>query len=286
MLNQITKKFLNSRIYYRTVKSLAKKIGFSLFKTKLIKFNGWGLISERDLPWDSIYKNNHLKNFEKIEKKLLYKIKNKKFYLSQFKSFQNSFKKNYDILNGLKYRHYYVYLSTLIADKNTKSQNYVECGVCDGLTIFFNSLLHNKHKKKKIYLYDSWSKIRNKDFVNEKEKNKTDTYSYLDIKNTKNNLIDFKKSLIFNKGYIPEIFQTSKNPNKICWLHIDLNASKPTLNSLNFFYKRLEKNGVILIDDYGDENYIDTRKVIDYFLLKKNDILWQLPTGQAIIFKN
>ena len=69
-------------------------------------------------------------------------------------------------------------------------------------------------------------------------------------------------------------------------MHIDLNASKPTLNTLNFFYKRLEKNGLILIDDYGDKNYMDTRKVIDYFLLKKNNILWQLPTGQAIIFKN
>ena len=43
-------KFLfKTRFYYKLVKSLAKKIGFSLIETELIKFNGWGLISQRDL---------------------------------------------------------------------------------------------------------------------------------------------------------------------------------------------------------------------------------------------
>ena len=57
-------------------------------------------------------------------------------------------------------------------------------------------------------------------------------------------------------------------------------------NVLNFFYNKIEKNGVILIDDYADKNYLDTRKIVDKFFLDKNDILMQFPTGQAIIFKN
>lgn len=276
----------HTRFFYRLVKSLAKKIGFSLIKTNSIKFNGWGLISERDMPWVSFYKSEYIKNFKKIEKKLLEKIRNKSFNLSQFNSSENSYQKNYDILHGLKYRHYYVYISTLIAQKNTKSKNYVECGVCDGLTIFFNAQLHKNQINKKIYLYDSWSKVRNKDFINDKEKNKADTYSYLDINHTKNNLKDFKKFLFFNKGYIPEVFKISKNPKKISWLHIDLNASKPTLSALSFFYSKIEKNGVILIDDYADKDYLDTRKTVDKFFLDKKDILIQLPTGQAIIFKS
>ena len=115
------------------------------------------------MPWNSFYKNKNLKDFQKIEKKILQKLKHKKFYLSQFNSFQNSYEKNRDILLSLKYRHFNVYISTLMATKNTKSNNYVECGVCDGLTIFFNSQLHEIKKRKKVYLYDSWSKIRNKD---------------------------------------------------------------------------------------------------------------------------
>jgi len=277
--------FYKTKFFYKLVKSLAKKIGFSLVKANLIKFNGWGLISQRDMPWDSKFENKYLKNFKKIEKKFLKKIKDRTFNLSQFNSFENSYEKNFYILLGLKYRHYYVYLSTLIANRNTKSNNYVECGVCDGLTIFFNSQLHISNDNLKVYLYDSWSKVRNKDFINSQEKNKTDNYSYLDINQTKKNLTEFKKFLIFNKGYIPEIFKNSKNPKKICWLHIDLNASKPTSSTLNFFYNRIEKNGVILIDDYADSNYKDTRLVIDKFLTKKNDLLFQLPTGQAIILK-
>ena len=278
-------KFLfKTKLYYKLVRSLAKKIGFSLIKTELIRFYGWGIISLRDLPWDSFYKNKHLNNFQKIEKKLLQKIKSKKFYLSQFNSFQNSYERNRDILGSLKYRHFNVYMSTLMASNNTKSNNYVECGVCDGLTSFFNSQLHCNNKKK-VYLYDSWSRIRDKDFVNIKEKKKTDSYSYLEINNTKNNLIDFKNDLIFNKGYIPQVFKNAINPKTICWLHIDLNSSKPTYSALNFFYKRLEKKGIILIDDYGDSNFLNTRKVVDLFMMKKKDILWQLPTGQAIIIK-
>lgn len=273
------------KFFYKLVRSLAKKIGFSLVETKTIKFNGWGLISQRNLPWNSFYKNKYIKNFEIIEKKLLEKLKKKKFNLSQFKSNENSFQKNKDILKGLKYRHYNVYLSTLIANKNTTSNVFVECGVCDGLTIFFNSQLHEKKLKKQVYLYDSWSSVRSKDFIDIKEKSISDSYSYLDLNHTKNNLIDFKNFLIFNKGFIPEIFQKKKNPKKICWLHIDLNASRPTYHTLNFFYDRLEKNGIILIDDYADDNYSYTRKVVDKFFKKKKDILWQLSTGQAIIIK-
>ena len=38
---------------------------------------------------------------------------------------------------------------------------------------------------------------------------------------------------------------------------------------LNFFYEKLENNGVILFDDYAHINYEDTRKIIDSFLNDK-----------------
>ena len=98
-------------------------------------------------------------------------------------------------------------------------------------------------------------------------------------------LIEFKNKTIYNKGFIPDIFSKANNPKTISWLHIDLNSSMPTLESLKFFYPKLEKNGVILFDDYGGVGYEKTRDVVEnFFKNKKNDFL-HLPTGQAIVIK-
>ena len=91
--------------------------------------------------------------------------------------------------------------------------------------------------------------------------------------------------VIFNRGYIPEVFKNVKNPEVLSWLHIDTNSSIATLDSLNFFYEKLENNGVILFDDYGDINYEDTRKVIDSFLNNKKGNFLHFPTGQAFFIK-
>ena len=75
--------FYKTKFFYKLVKSLAKKIGFSLVKTNLIKFNGWGLISQRDMPWDSKYENKYLKKIRVLKNaklSLKYKILQSKGY--------------------------------------------------------------------------------------------------------------------------------------------------------------------------------------------------------------
>ena len=59
--------FYKTKFFYKLVKSLAKKISFSLVKTNLIKFNGWGLIFQRDMPWDSKFENEYLKILIKMQ---------------------------------------------------------------------------------------------------------------------------------------------------------------------------------------------------------------------------
>ena len=80
-------------------------------------------------------------------------------------------------------------------------------------------------------------------------------------------------------------FETSSNPNTISWLHIDLNSSMPTLKCLDFFYEKLETNGIIIFDDYGWKGYEDTKEVIDIFLNDKKGTFFQFPTGQAVFLK-
>lgn len=110
-------------------------------------------------------------------------------------------------------------------------------------------------------------------------------YSKLDINTTKRNLKEFEDRLIFNVGYIPDSLISEKSPESIVYLHIDLNSAKPTLSTLEFFFPKLVKGGVILFDDYGQEEYKDTKKVIDRFFSDKPGLLLKLPTSQAIYFR-
>ena len=164
--------------------------------------------------------------------------------------------------------------------------NFVEAGVCDGLTASYAlSALSKDNKKKMIYLYDSWQEMRTTDLT-KSEMGAAGKYSYLSLERTQNNLKDYKNSSQFIKGYIPEIFSKQPGPDKVSWIHIDLNSSLPTQKTLEHFFPRLISGGIVLFDDYGHNGYIDSRLVIDQFFVECEGFLMPLPTGQAIFFKH
>jgi len=107
-------------------------------------------------------------------------------------------------------------------------------------------------------------------------------YADLEIEKTKKNLSEFEH-LLYHKGVIPEILDKEPITEQICYLHIDLNSTKPTKETLDRLFPLLEPNGVLLLDDYGHFDYHDTKKMIDEYF--KDYPILKLNTGQAIIFK-
>lgn len=90
---------------------------------------------------------------------------------------------------------------------------------------------------------------------------------------------------MFIKGFIPDSLGGKSDPDEVAWLHIDLNASLPTTESLKFFFDKLSVGGVILFDDYAGRGFTDTKVAIDKFFSDKKGTLLHMPTGQAIFFK-
>ena len=167
--------------------------------------------------------------------------------------------------------------------------NFVECGVGEGISAFFSlrEIVNNPKSStsSQMHLYDAWAKMK-KDFLLDDELNSEGKYSELNIEMAKENLKEFKQITTYHKGYIPESFNKEpKDPVSINYIHIDLNSAIPTLEALKFFFPRLEERGIILFDDYGAVNYIQTRKIINEFFKDKNGILFEIPTGQAIFYK-
>lgn len=256
-----------------------------LFPSYAPKFKGWyGMTLYTDPPWTNSFLNPESieHKFNELNDHLFFLVRDGSFKLLQFKDQ----KKIQNTLSQLSWRHYIVYWSCIYAINQTdcEEKNLVEVGVADGLTVFF-ALNAAKQSKKTFnaFLYDTWSEV---ELDNPSTKGKTREYSQLSINSTKNNLKSFEKNVCFIQGLIPETLNDKKEPEKIIWLHIDLNSSKPTLETIQHFWKKIDHGGLILLDDYAQPAYLDTKKVVDKWVSDQNKAqILQLPTSQAIIFK-
>jgi hypothetical protein len=243
-------------------------------KTSRLTFMGWGMTTMTNTPWTDPM-NNISVDFLRAHNNLVTLVRDGKFKLSQFDTIDNK----EVLLRGLMWRHFIVYWSARYASFTT-SKNLAECGVCDGLTIYF--ALSAVGDGYKAWLYDAWEAMDG-DRLLASEQAYAGDYGYLSIDQTKTNLAAF--DTVFIKGFIPESFTQGAKPSNVAWLHIDLNASTPTLDSLNEFYNSMPSGGVILFDDYASKGFVDTKKIVDAFFSDKKGIFLHVPTGQGIFFR-
>lgn len=254
----------------------AKKFWYRWINGKkgVYAFTGWGMATITNPPWAD--PNNELgSDFLKIHNEVVELVLSGKFKLSQFEDSKNK----EELLQGLMWRHYMVFWTARYA-KFANSTNIVECGVCDGLTVYF--ALRGLGDSYKAWLYDAWEGMEENRLL-DSEKSHAGDYAYLSIEDTKKNLARFNTEFI--KGFIPESFSSGKKPEDLAWLHIDLNSSLPTKDSLEEFFSKIPAGGVVLFDDYAGRGFGDTKNVIDEFFKDKKGMFFHSPTGQGVFFK-
>ena len=151
--------------------------------------------------------------------------------------------------------HYEIFKIT----ENVKG-DILECGVFKGNSLIrfisFRDLL--KLKNKKIYGFDVFGNFPRQQIAednifaknHDKQIGKGYTASFLKKSLEKKGLKSFKliKGDILKS--LPK-FLKNKKKLKISFLHLDMDVYEPTKFVLNKLFKMVSKNGVILIDDYG-----------------------------------
>ena len=249
-----------------------------------IQFVGWKMATATRTPWQDGGGNSLAQAFMKCDQILAGQISSRKVVLTQFQT-----KSVVEEVAQLRWRHYLVYWSAKVASRISfgEHQNFVELGVCDGLTAWYAS--HARQSSScggEFFLYDSWQEIRS-DLLTAKERSSAGSYAYLNIENTQRNLsfcgVD---KFIFNKGYLPESLSYSRNPDSVVWIHIDLNSSIPTIASLEYFWERLLPGGLLLLDDFAWPGYEETRIKVEQWCLDRQLDILQFPTGQALVTKS
>ena len=105
------------------------------------------------------------------------------------------------------------------------------------------------------------------------------------IDDVNNNFKKFsnKDNLICIKGPVEKTLEVKKNlPNKISILRLDTDWYSSTKKELEVLFPLLEKNGILIIDDYGF--WKGARKAVDEYFMNKNVTMFKIDfTGRMII---
>ena len=168
--------------------------------------------------------------------------------------------------------------------------DFVECGVYKGL--YVDSVIQYLESKafsgRKFYLYDTFYGLEPK-YSTELElqwinRNKLTDYSEKKLEEFVRKRFSKYPFVSIIKGIVPDIL-IQQSPDSISFLHLDLNAGIAETKALDILYERVEKNGVILLDDYGRFEHMELFNAHNEWFKKYNQTILELPTGQGLVIK-
>lgn len=158
-----------------------------------------------------------------------------------------------------------------------------ECGSYVGVSAWF---IANELPNVDFYLFDSFEGLSSPGSFDTaptgmQQWRKGDMQTSEDVLNK--NLQEFN-SIHIMKGWIPDRFAEVDHA-RFRLVHIDVDLYQPTLESLRFFYDRVNPGGMIVMDDYGFNNCPGAFKAANEFMKDKPEHIIHLPTGQGLIIK-
>lgn len=183
---------------------------------------------------------------------------------------------------------------------NKVEGDIIECGVGNGQTlsyILFNIIYHEEHLKKNYIGFDSFEGFPEPNIHDISSRNpKKGDWNHINEKYIFSNLSDlgfdnsnFKK-IKFIKGFYENSFKKEfRNINKISLLHIDCDLYSSTKISLETWFDKVEKNGLIVFDEYLNSinKFPGAIKAIDdFFGQDKNKIKMCPFTKQYYLIKD
>lgn len=162
-------------------------------------------------------------------------------------------------------------------NKNIREDNWcvAEAGVFRGE---FAKEINRYFSGRTLYLFDTFEGFDERDFSEEEE----DSFAWTGhFNNTSVELVLSKmpnrEKCIVKKGYFPET--TVGVDEQFGFVSLDLDLYKPILEGLRFFYPRLIRGGIILVDDYFTPCYPNVKKAVECYQKEMGEELGVLPIG-------
>jgi len=104
------------------------------------------------------------------------------------------------------------------------------------------------------------------------------------LETVKATLRDFP-AIEYHRGWIPESFAEVSERN-YKFVHVDLDLYEPIKGAVEYFYPRMVKGGIIVIDEYAIPRWPGARKAVDEFCAANNLLApVGLTTGNGVMIK-
>ena len=104
------------------------------------------------------------------------------------------------------------------------------------------------------------------------------------LETVKSTLRDFPR-IEYHRGWIPQSFEGIPE-KQYKFVHLDLDLYVPIKGSVEYFYPRMVKGGVIVIDEYGFPRWPGARKAVDEFCNDHGLVTpVSLTTGNGVLIK-
>ena len=74
-------------------------------------------------------------------------------------------------------------------------------------------------------------------------------------------------------------------PEKLAFVHMDLNSAETEMSLLNLFFDKLVPGGILILDDYGTMGYENQYSQEKEFFNERGYSVVELPTGGGLVIK-
>ena len=156
--------------------------------------------------------------------------------------------------------------------------DFVECACYKGMTArIVSDYVDLGNTDKQYYLYDLFEHSSGMDH-HEMPEHSEDLYERV-----KHRFADLPQVLV-TKGFVPDVLHQIA-PDKIAFLHLDLNSVSAEIGVLELLFDRVSTGGIIVLDDYGWLAYRAQKEAEDTFFEERGYRVLELPTGQGLIVK-
>lgn len=154
-----------------------------------------------------------------------------------------------------------------------------ECGVYRG---DFAKEINRAFPDRTCHLFDTFEGFDERDYEFEEFKSETQNIEHL--KSTSIEMVigkmPYPDKVIIHPGYFPDTL--GDLDENFCFVNLDMDLYKPTLEGLRFFYPRMSESGVILVHDYFSKLFPNVQKAIDDYEKEIGERLIKKPIGDDI----
>jgi O-methyltransferase len=165
--------------------------------------------------------------------------------------------------------------------------DFVECGTFRGfMSAVVCEYLDFAKLEKTFYLYDSFAGLPERWSTEGERRHTNPVYANAEgysLAAVQQRFAGYSNVRVI-QGVVPEIFR-SVSPDRIAYLHVDLNSAAAEIAALEALFDRVVPGGTIIFDDFGHMTYAEQHTAETTWMRERGYAILELPTGQGLVVK-